>query len=356
MKRPVSVAVAVILMYIMTSMAYAYSHLLNFPRIGDKMDISILSDKTVKTDSLLTTVDISGADVVSYERYIVWGPAPDDTISAMMVMVDREQKYLTEKNKNLYCHSVIKPGYVRYYKEELPCCIERTDENSFIVISEGRIDGVSEYSTHGEFNYSISEGFTLILPQSDSLRNVERINQRVTEKMLFGDSVVIHHSNNSEWYVPGYRYPVLSHQQDVMLTESNDTIDTNSRWVYIEPLTQADEIKNDLINESIRSEINNSKHKSPSMPVKNKIGANDITPPNIRWNSDRTIITVSGRSLTNEQSGEIILCDIQGRVYFLDYFTGDNADININVSTLNKGTYILYVGNDSEPVTYRFTI
>lgn len=307
MKRLLFIAVAILLMFITAS---AYSHLLNFPRIGDKMGISILSGKTVKTDSILTMADISGADVVSYERYIVWEPAPDDTITTMIVTVNREQKYLTANNKILYCHSVIKPGYVRYYKDKQPYCIDGSYGNSFYVSSDGRIDGVSEYSSHGEFNYSVSEECTLILPLSDTLCNVERIDQRVTEEMLFGDSVIIHHSNNSEWYAPGYRYPVLSHQQDVMLTENNDTIDTNSRWVYIEPFTQADEIKNDLINESIRSELSNSKHKSPSMPVKNKIGANDITPPNIRWNSDRTVITVSGRSLSNEQSGDVILCDI----------------------------------------------
>lgn len=67
--------------------------------------------------------------------------------------------------------------------------------------------------------------------------------------MYVGDSILHHNSILNEWYVPGYRYPIVSRQYDVLLTVSNDTIDTNTRWLFIDPAIQEEEVKDDRMNE-----------------------------------------------------------------------------------------------------------
>lgn len=336
--------------------ASAYSHLLNFPRIGDKMDISVLSGKSVKTDTLSTTVDLTVSTIETNERYSVWAAAPGDTLTAMMVMAGREQKYLTAKGYNLFCRSVIRPGYVRYFKNELPYAINNHSACLFRVTSQGRADGISEYTSDGQSEYKYRGGCTIILPEADTICNVERITHSIIEKMMFGDSVVMHHCNISEWYAPGYRYPVISHQSDIMLTVDKDTIDTNSRWTYIAPATQEDVITDDPINENIRAEINALRNENAAEQPRRNHDKAETMPSNIRWNSDRTTITVSRPTITGEQYGQVILCDVQGRVFHASHFTNDSNDIQINVSSLNNGTFILYIGTDSEPITYRFII
>ncbi len=85
--------------------ASAYSRLLNFPRIGDRLTIDILDNNSVKTDSLLTTINLTSAKIISTERYSVWEPAAGDTLSVMLEITGREQKYLSDYQNTLFCTS-----------------------------------------------------------------------------------------------------------------------------------------------------------------------------------------------------------------------------------------------------------
>lgn len=76
----------------------------------------------------------------------------------------------------------------------------------------------------------------------------------------------------------------------------------------------------------------------------------------MKWNDDRSSITVSQNSLNGASLKNVILCDIQGRVFFSKENLGPDSSVSIDVSGLNKGTYVLYVGTDEEPLSYRFML
>ena len=337
--------------------ASAYSRLLNFPRVGDRMTVSILDPASLKADSMLIVVDLSSLREVYNEKYSVWEPAPGDTLSTMMVMIGREQKYLVDTEDGLFSISDIKPGYARYYHNGQPYALDHPKGRQFTVTSRGRAEAVTEYATEGTATYSTRTGCTVILPDADTLGHVERIDLSVSENMMFSDSAVIHKGEIHRWYAPGYRYPVLSRRFDVILTENNDTIDTNMRWVYIAPSIQEDELADDPLNEKIREELRDRYRGSTLYPVAdNSTSGLDRTPPGVKWNGDRSELTVSQPGFEDSDYTQIILCDIQGRVFYAKDFTGRSEEMRINVATLNKGAYILYLATDGEPVTYRFIL
>ncbi len=335
--------------------ASAYSRLLNFPRIGDRLTIDILDNNSVKTDSLLTTINLTSAKIISTERYSVWEPAAGDTLSVMLEITGREQKYLSDYQNTLFCITEIKPGYSRYYTYPKPYIPVDQSNTVYPVSSFGRAENVVKYASNGHSRINISRGGKVIISESDTLENVDHIHLNLSEKMIFGDSTVLHYSTTDRWYAPGYRYPVLSHQLDIMLTETRDTVDTNSKWIYISPDIQEKELTNDPLNENIRHDIKDPfRYNNPESG--NNTADNRPTPPGIRWNADGTVLTVSQPGMQSGQYTQLILCDIQGRVFYTADFSGDDTELRIDVKVLNKGTYILYIATGGDPVTYRFII
>lgn len=340
--------------------AAAYSHLLNYPRIGDKMTVCILDGNTVKADSTRGTIDLSEAKIMSREKYSVWAPAPNDSVSSMIVITGRQQKYITQDKNNLFCTTEIKPGYKRYFEYPLPFAIDKVDSLYYTITSFGRAEAISEYTTVGTCNYKRFGEWTVINTETDTISNIDGIEMSIIEQMAFEDSTVVHKCRIYEWYAPGYRYPVLSHQSDVMLSGSNDTIDTNSLWIYIAPDTQEYELTDDPVNENIRRDIKNSEYVSYHTPKSKAPGStpgrHDGTPSGIKWNEDHTVLTISQPLMTGDGYTQVILCDIQGRVYHAEQLSGNNPCVSIDVRLYNKGVYILYISTDSEPVAYRFIL
>lgn len=229
--------------------ANAFSRLLNFPRVGDKMTVCTLSENSVKTDSTFSFVDLKDMHIMANDPYSVWEPAPGLSNATMLVKVGREQNHLREDDDGLVCILNIKPGYVRYNVEPLPFIMDKSEKSNYPIWATGRVEGISDYNTLGSCSFSVSGDGSIYLSETDTLFYSERTERLLTESMYVGDSILHHNSILNEWYVPGNRYPIVSRQYDVLLTVSNDTIDTNTRWLFIDPAIQEEEVKDDRMNE-----------------------------------------------------------------------------------------------------------
>ena len=333
---------------------WSISPLLCEPRAGDRMNAEVLVGHPVVNDTA-SIVDLSRTSGHGSIELGVWAPLPGDTLSRFYITLGNELKKVRGSAGCFYVTHKNKPGYTRRFTTGKPIgmtCIEKTNA---AFDSNGLIDGISDYYSTGHYNLAAKDCITMITRDGDTIRNVVCVRTAVCDTLHFSESEPsLHKGIYAEWYAPGYRYPVLYCSADSIFDVEYNLADAAEKWYCISPETQEECIEDDRLNEEIRHAVAEEKNRpGPSQNSPAKTHGN--TPPFIKWNADKTEITVT-QTFSDSAFTEIILCDIHGRLYYSDKGDGTEKTHNISIAGFNPGVYLLYIGREPEPYVYQFTL
>lgn len=333
--------------------SFAISPELTAPRIGDVFSVGKLKNSPDFSDSLLLCPNLTYAEVEKYHEYKVWPSAAYDTISNMTITFSSNVKELFQKGDTLHLLSTLSPGKVRTFVT-YPRYGYISESRDIQILSHGETSDIGRFSTIGNYTTTLKKNLSIITLMGDTIENVECCNTNIEELLLQEcQDTLIYKSIYRQWYAPGYRYPLLTHEYGKLLSLDNDTLDYVSNW-YAMNIPQFENVVDDPINEAIRTQQreirNNIQNKHYS---KGSNSQNTITNESIFYDLDRDIISVS-RNFTDGRFESYILCDIAGVVFK----RGDIGSDGTTISTkfLNPGNYILYVATSDSPIIYKFNI
>lgn len=164
----------------------------------------------------------------------------------------------------------------------------------------------------------------------------------------------IHKGTLKQWYARGYRYPVLEHSADYMITMDGDTIDYINKWLCIDIKQQEEKIRDDVVNEMLRYVLDGSNN-LPKFVKHSHDSANPaVISANIEWNAETETLTVL-RSFSDKNSfEEYILCDASGRVYSHGILE-PSEQFSISLKTYSPGIYVFVIKNQDGINSLKFT-
>lgn len=222
----------------------------------------------------------------------------------------------------------------------------------------------------GRFRYLLSGCHTLccdasgmlILPEGDTIRNVNRLHsvQTFTHRFLNGDmdDLGTLQLDSRRWYAPGYRYPVVESQTLSRLSTGAVLL----RNAFYTPLSEIEALTNDVDNIAIREQ---NKAKLRCMPVPDindethsglLSGGDDIR---YSFTHDKAGQTVSIRFVSSHaKSVEFILSDIMGIVYassIKQCQPGEDYTLTIPYGSIpGSGSYVLYISTEENRYAEKF--
>lgn len=337
---------------VVSMQVFAVSPFLCEPRTGDKMTVDYFPGKPAIENDTTNIVSIYGMNPSAKLKMEIWAPTPEDSISKFYVLMDREMKKVSSRNgenREIFC---VRPGYTRQFIQGQPYGLIQRTHTDELFESRCRIDGVTNCFTSGKLSSSKREGVYFISQEGDTIRDVTNVKIVVSDSLHFPAESIYHKGVYKKWYAPGYRYPILFTTTDTIYSSDGVLIDSNSKCYSISAISQEEQIKNDPVNEEIRealAELNRQKAEGDYKPRSNK---NDNTPSYIRW-TDKNTLTVT-KSFGSEPFTEILLCDIQGHLYFVTGCEDNLSEYQIDISGFNPGMYLLHIVSGSETKVYRF--
>lgn len=349
------ILIAVIMAY---NVALAISPQLNSPRIGDRLIIKQLRHKPVFTDSLRMCPDFSNVKIESEVNMQVWPPAPTDSISDMVIFKGRMVTELIKYQNGYQISITSKPGITTHFSPGPPYGVPDSLPLSKSFNSSGHINDIGNYTSTGNYNISQTGNHSLVTIQNDTIFNVECLTSILSEKVVSGEGdEYLHHGMERHWYAPGYRYPLAGEFYDVLLSVDNDTIDTNHVWQIIETPALED-LPEDPVNEYLRA-INFNKHNdyhdSDYYNHNEPNGDSDTIGNYIIRHENNMLIVTPGHGLGDScQIKNLMLCDIQGRVYQYEAIGGLGESATMSLTELPQGVYLLYIESDCDSLIYRF--
>ncbi len=234
------------------------------------------------------------------------------------------------------------------------------------------------YAVRGNYHMSVDAVGTLILPEGDTLRNVERLH---TERLFFHnyypiDSIsgdisyeefahaategnVLRHDTR-RWYAPGYRYPILEVQTLTSLQGGESLM----QQACYTPLSEIESLPSDPDNSVLRELLHlknaygsvNSRGDAAQEGGDMPGGGDDIR---YSFSQNRDWLNVSVRySVDKATDVEFILADVVGFVYSSDSRhcePGEEYEITISYTSLpGNGPYALYICTDSNRYSEKF--
>lgn len=332
----------------------AISPVLCEPRIGDRLDVEILSGMDTFADSAGLCPVMTDARYIGHQTLAVWAPLPDDTVSFAYLSMGPELSRLSRAGGALNVRFEQHPGNRRSFGTGMPYGMAETGFSAPLT-STGTLDGMSRYRTAGQVDTRVHPDLFIITPEGDTLSNAVCVEYSVSDTLFYerGDTC-LHTAVQRRWYAPGYRYPLLSGRRDMIRSLENELIDTSEKWYAAGTSAQEEKITRDPLNEEIRLIAAESRLPEPQ-PVRTApetTGRHGALPPFLLRDADGFV--VSGTSGSGKITS-VILCDIKGRVYDSHTFGDTEGRYRIGLSRLISGeVYILYVQSDSESYVYRF--
>lgn len=336
--------------------AYGVSPSLNSPRLNDYVTVQTLTHEPRWVDSLCYCPDLQNLTIKSEKKMHVWPPAPDDTISSMIITLDRDILYISGREGMYYVTSCLKPGITRFYiKPEIYSVPDSFSTHDYE--TQGHISAIGEYKSLGVSSKKLISSLSIVLDENDTLTNAECVHTTRHGKIIFNDSdTCILHASNRDWFAPGYRYPILCETNDIILSLSGDTIDVDKSWSVMSPVIQETDLKDDPTNEYIRALVKNESDKGYHQTFEvNQSDRQTSLHRNIKINADAGEIEIS-RQFGDPQFKEVVLCDLSGRVYFAKTWTIGQQTLTIPIRSLIPGQYILYVAAEGGPVICKFNL
>lgn len=332
------------------------SSLLWQPRIGDAVRVDIL-DCNPEFTSSAKTINLVSASVTRTCEMKIWEPAPDDTTATFYRTFDNEFESIVNNDGNCVCLYRRTPGYMRRFPQGLPWGMPENIHACSPVSSIGHADNITDYHSRGTLKTTVSGGITFVGADGDTVANSECVEYYAVDTVYYSSTNInLHHGIERQFYGPGYRYPLLVCSNDTIFDSDGLVVDVSENYYSINPKVQEEDIEDDIVNEEIRRIVaeeslypDNPGHDSHSFNEKNPF------PSFITWNSGHNKLIVSN-VLGMNGTAEILLCDIQGRVYHSGAVSASSDSYEMDLSICPPGYYLLYVGSDESPYLYRFRL
>ncbi len=259
-----------------------------------------------------------------------------------------------------------------YHQEQvlLPLPLQYGQTYSRAYEGEGRYCGTHYMRTFGTMQITADAQGTLVLSETDTLRNTLRVYSVNTAAIRLNKDSCRNDSDNLkqviteryQWFIRGYRYPVLETVSSSTYHNMNH-IATQQYGYLCPPEIQA--VLNDSINEQIRkddalaqAERNANGHDDennyPNNP--NHHGNDCGFTYDIHTNGSQVTITYS---LDSAAQLHVLVVDVMGMVYRntqQNSPAGSCLTMNIDCSGLRRGQYIIYINVNGTIYNHKIAI
>ncbi len=311
---------------------------LNYPRIGDMVELLEIDNIKSSSTEGPKLIDLSNSSISGISYLKVYAPAREDTVTEMMVFRNNRVEYLFSENGLLLTSHFYQPGESRTYMPSLPYL--QGQDSTFQVESGGFLTKIGNFSSEGLQTGHISFNTKIITFDGDTLEYVESLTTQISESLIYQNGDTLIHTGLQEKYlVNGYRYPMLTLSDDLLISLQGDTIDHIRKWEAISLNHQEERIKNDPLNEMIRNSLKNVEkpHGTHHGGISN--GSNSYRQGNFQWDPDSKILTVLPSLNESSSESQYIICDSHGFVWDSGKF---NTDGSLQLSLVNypPGVYI----------------
>lgn len=322
------------------------------PRVGDELSLYKLKNSPTWSDTLQLSPNCSGLDFCDIGCMRIWPPSKSDSLSFCVISTWRETVNVMQSGDTLYQCNSITPGRTRIFDFMPEYGIPHTLPMAENIRSHGRTNNIGDFVTRGTWKTSAVRNLQVITTAGDTLADVQCVRSETVDTLIYADTdTSVYKGCVRQWYAPGYRYPLLTHEEGRLFSLAGDSLDHVCNWYATDAAEQRENLKDDYINELVRqsykyrdAESNNDGKKH----VKDNKGSGVVM-----HDPDRQVLTVSPVSgMDGYGYLAYVLCDISGVVYR----SGDMPADGMTISTAGfaPGTYILSISTTSDPIIYKF--
>lgn len=344
---------AVIMTLIVSMIGRAATPNLTAPRVGDRLSVHVLKNSPRWTDTLQLCPDCSALSVISTSHMRIWPPSQSDSVSYCVITTGSETVNIIREGDRFYQQNSITPGRTRIF-DIMP---EYNTASPVSGVSDmsthGRTNNIGNFRTRGAWSTSDLKGLMLITTERDTLTDVRCVRCEMSDTLIYTDTdTTLYRGCVRQWFAPGYRYPLLTHEEGRLFSMNGDTLDHVNNWYATDLTEQQDNIKEDYINEAIRQSI---RHRNP---VKEAVGQRytDVNGNDgvVSYDHSSQIITIKpSNPLYGYRYSAYVLCDISGVVHSCGDLPAEGT--RISVSGYLPGTYIVFISTTNQPIIYKFT-
>jgi hypothetical protein len=346
--------------------AQGISIVMNAPRGGDVLVSHQVEATDFFHDDSSQMLDLRNAELRNKTRLSLKSLGRDDSLACVSRF---GRNYLVLRNDTLYFSGSENNQMRVSYLNPIPVL-------AYTLKKDASADGVFQakgtycdkwcLSAMGKWQLSANDGDVVITPDGDSLRHVLRVTlarQILSRYHLLSDSLQffeplsddsIHWCLRQEempvseedrmWFVPGYRYPVLT-SHSTTLEESSVT----DAWYYAPESQSA--LAMDPENEALRKAIAQGSYSAD--------GSSFALQYTISGGANEGFLHVS-YSLSRSAKVEFILTDVRGMTYSRAVqgvqSAGSGYTADISLTGLPRGQYVLYLCCDGQRKAEKFSI
>lgn len=363
-------------LYALEKMPYEINVTLNGWRDGDVINrISIVYNDTVSggESCLWDLSNVKGGNSVRTTIKLV-----DDSIGCYRVSERNSALYFNQNEKSVIAMGHENPQWRLEYDQSEPWLSAITYNMAIVgaLHAKGIFCERMRYALRGSYNTSCDAIGTLILPEGDTIRNVQRIHTVKTflhnyfpidsisgdvspqqlNDAIAADRLIKH--GIRRWYAPGYRYPILEIQ-----TLDQPNVDSPIMLGgYYTPPSEIEALATDPENQEIRNQIKDNSLDA-NRPVSNVPNSNDVIKGGddikytVTQNRNESTITIN-YSVNKNGNVEFILADVIGYLYKTGTcHTAPGQQYTVTLSYGNipgAGPYVLYVCTDENRYSEKF--
>lgn len=326
------------------------------PRIGDAMQRTELSNVAISDSGKGIDVNLTKCRFESDVTVSYISPARKDTACSLMQVVNNNTvRLLQDSVGNIWMLSEAKPDMWVNYVSPYP---EWTSSMLTAVYSaSGRQGSLVPLKKSGTIECVELGNATIISPDADTLV-CEQVVEAITHGLVdiqIGDSSLLrmHKGVKRQYYLPGYRYPVLEMQLNAVFDDMGVT-DSDTIWTFFSPSEQVRQLPQDPENESLRKSKHNNKPLVIDFSNKHRGSTGNVFSgePIISWNGDTQVVNIVHNG---SNSMQITLADILGRVLWHRYIPkGSDSNVNSDMNDYPGATYFLVVNDGDCSKTFKF--
>ena len=339
---------------------------LNAPRAGDILERHQVEAADFFHDECNQILDLRNAELRNKTRLSLKSLGRDDSLACVSRF---GRNYLVLRNDTLYFAGSENNQMQVSYLNPIPVLAYTLKKGAS---ADGVFQAKGTYcdkwclSAMGKWQLSANDGDVIITPDGDSLRHVLRVTlarQILSRYHLLSDSLQFFEPLSDDsilwrlrqevmpvseedrmWFVPGYRYPVLTAHRTIMLEES--LVDA---WYYAPESQSA--LAMDPENEALREAI---ARKAYSVD-----GNSFALQYTISGGANEGFLHVS-YSLLRSAKVEFILADVRGMTYSRTVqglqSAGSGYTADISLTGLPRGQYVLYLCCEGQRKAEKFSI
>ena len=345
---------------LMSAVAWGLSPRLTAPRIGDALTVGQFDQSPAWTDSASMCPDLGSVRISDNIRMKVWPASASDTLSSYVIVRGREIVRIRQHGDTLWMMDRNVPGKIRMFDSMPTYGAPPASYMAQSINTHGDTDNIGAYITSGQWLTTVVPSLTIRTTENEVLRDVECVVTHISETLIYSQTddaasdTTVYTGRIRNWYAPGYRYPILTHEEGALTSRTGEPLDSVSTWQMITPEEQAENITDDAVNELIRNRYVAQKYTDPDVVRKRASDSGATNDSRIHYDPSHREVVITPVFGDTDGMNAYVLCDLPGRVYsFGDISTGA---VNISTEGFTPGVYILHVATSGEPIVYKFIV